>query len=246
MNQIFCFKRYVLLIKRQWYENASVYKWGIALMALLVMSLFGLLFWLFDKGAFNNPNMYSEWSFLGQTPTFAFTGVLFLYVYSAKFFNSLASINKKMFYLSLPVSTFERVAVAFAFVIVFMPILILIVFNVFDFIYMLLFNQIYSSSEQMFFKILAPFGSFRKMLVMILSYISYASVFTLGSLMFGKKGQVITIVFFIVYFSLYSWLKSNIFDVDNSTFIVDFMENYVFIYLLPLCWTAIYFVMKKK
>ena len=240
MNQIFCFKRYVLLLKRQWFENETSYKLGIALMALMVGVLFGLFLWI---STWTNTDV----SFFPtlQMGIFAITGIIFLYKYGANFFNSLTSKNKKMFYFSLPVSAFERVVVTFSFVLVFMPILILTVFSVFDFIAVQLFNQMHSVSAQMFFKSLAPFGSLGKMFVMILSYMSYASVFTLGSLMFGKKGPIITIVFLIVYFSFYSWFSKNI-DADYSAFIIDFMKNYAFIYLLPISWTAIYFVMKRK
>jgi len=251
MNQIFCLKRYVGLLKRQWFENATGYKLGIALMALMVGGIYGLFLWISFNQNLVGQNI-SEMISAVQIGLFAATGLLFLYVYSSKFFGSLVSKNRKMFYFSLPVSTFEKVVVAFTFVVVLLPVLILIVFNVFDFITVQLFNQIHGTSVQMFFKTPAPFNSFGLMFMMILSYLSYASVFVLGSLMFGKKGPDLSIVFFIVFVSFYAWLKSyfglhqKIYDAGNSMFIIDFIENWVFIYLLPICWTAMYFVMKRK
>ena len=49
MNQVFSFKRYVWLLKRQWYENAAIYKWGIVLLVLVTGLLFGLGSLMFGK-----------------------------------------------------------------------------------------------------------------------------------------------------------------------------------------------------
>ena len=249
MNQIFCFKRYAWLLKRQWFENATGYKWGIALMALLVGLGFGLFLWISSREQFGIPySAYSELVGAGQMIIFAITGILFLIIYSAQFFKSLASKHKKMFYFSLPVSPLERVAVAFTFVLIFMPVLILIVFNVFDFINIQIFNQIHGASEQMFIKSTHNLGSLslNTMGINILGWMSYASVFVLCSLMFGKKGPVISIVFLIAFFSGYQLLWNRYIDAANSTFMVDYIKNHAYIYLLPICWTAMYFVMKRK
>ena len=242
MNQIFCFKRYLLLVKRQWYENASVYKWGIALMALTV----GFMFWATSTWKVaNNPR-------LGQTETFV-VACLFLYVFSAWFFDSLSSKSKKMFYFMLPVSPLERVTVAFTYVMVFMPLLIFSIFTVFDFVAVHLFNHLHDASKHMLLYSTAvtieglavnPMPSF---LFLLLSYVSISSFFVLGSLMFGKKGPVLTIAFLIflpiLYIRLHRWLIEIGFEVESKIIL---WQNNIFIYLFPFCWLAMYFVMKKK
>jgi len=237
MNQVFSFKRYVWLLKRQWCENAAIYKWGIVLLVLAV----GLLFWLSGNWKdVNNPH-------LGQMETFSITGLFFLYIYGAYFFESLSFKHKRMFYFSLPVSPLERVAVAFAYVMILMPVLILTIYTVFDFISVQLFNHIHGTSVQMFFKTSSPFGNIGMMVVMLFSYLSYTSIFTLGSLMFGKKGILITlfaasILIFIILFirikilSYPPWAVSDIIKGNILSFF----------FLLPVWWILMYFVMKKK
>ena len=242
MNQNFSFKRYVWLLKRQWYENAAIYKWGIVLMALLIVAIFGLFLWASSwENAGNDLPLQ-----LGQMAAFGATGIVFLFIYSANFFESITSKNRKMFYFSLPVSPLERVAVAFTFVVVFMPILILTVFSFFDLIAVHLFNHIHGVSMQMFFKTRVPLDSLNPMFVNILGYLSYASVFTLGSLMFGKRGSVISIAFLIAFFVICQWLWNLFSDTLHPTFVIDYIKNYIFIYLLPICWAEMYFVMKRK
>ena len=247
MNQIFCFKRYVWLLKRQWYENATGYKWGIALMTLLVGAVFGLFVWVSTKQTNDNTGIL----LVGQGVAFGATGLLFLYIYGASFFKSLSSKNRKMFYFSLPVSPLERVAVAFSFVMILMPVLILTVFNVFDFVAVQIFNQIHDISGQMLFSkgAYTDYSSenFRVFLkINILAHLSYTSIFTLGSLMFGKKGPVVSIVSLIAFVIVCQWLWITFFGTLNSSFVMDYINNYMYLYLLPLCWAGIYFVMKRK
>ena len=235
MNQNFSFKRYVWLLKRQWYENAAIYKWGIALMVLAV----GVLFWLTSTWKpVVNPR-------LGQMETFSVTGMLFLYVYAAWFFDSLSSKHKKMFYFSLPVSSLERIAAAFSCVMVFFSVLYLSVFSVFDFIAVQLFNHIHGTSVQMFFR--TGFSCYIEMSLfeVILRFLSIASIFTLGSLMFGKKGLVMSITFMIAFGFIYFWICKwlMMFDLHNQNIVINF---HIFTYFLPVCWTMMYFVMKRK
>jgi len=232
MNDFFSFKRYAWLVKRQWFENAAIYKWGIVLMALSV----GLLFWLVSEWKTDaNPR-------LEQVTVFFITLVLFLYSYGAWFFESLCSNHKRMFYFSLPVTSLERVAVAFLFVIVLMPILILLVFSLFDFFAVQLFNHIHGTSVQIFFT-KPPFATKRLMIAALLTYLSNASFFTLFTLMFGKKGLVLSILCFIGFFLILGWLSQTFFA--GFTF-MDFIESGFYSFFLPICWVAMYFVMKKK
>jgi len=238
MNQNFSFKRYVWLLKRQWYENAAIYKWGIVLMALLIVAIFGLFFLASSwENAGNDLPLK-----LGQMAAFGATGIVFLFIYSANFFESLTSKNRKMFYFSLPVSPLERVAITFTFVAIVAPLLFWTVFTMFDFIAVQLFNQIHETSVQMFFKdIIMNEKTFEN----YLGYLSIVSIFTLGSLMFGKKGPVISIIFMITFGIVYLWVCKwlMVFGLHGSDIVIDF---HIFIYFLPVWWVLMYFVMKRK
>ena len=235
MNRIFNFKRYMWLAKCQWYENAASYKRRIFLMILAT----GLLFWLFVSLKSSVPPE------IAQTITFCITGIVFLYVHGATFFKGLSSKHRKMFYFSLPATPLERVAVTFTFVMALMPVIFLTVFAIFDFVFVQMLNRIHDIPAQTFFNTLPTFDTSAKtMVVMVLSQLSIVSIFTLGASIFGKRGPVISIIFMIVFTSVYDRLLKLFYGADSLEIVLS--ERYTFIYLLPVCWIAMYFVMKKK
>jgi hypothetical protein len=172
MNQIFSFKRYWWLVKRQWYENAAIYKWGIVLMVFIT----GFAFWLIGNW---KP---VDFPVLQQKGVFYLTVSICLFIYGANFFRNLSSKHKKMSYFSLPVSQLERIAVAFTYVMVFMPVFMLSVFTVFDILFVQLFNHIHGVSEQMIFMSNKPFGLPNSLLMITLFHLSIISIFAFGSL----------------------------------------------------------------
>ena len=239
MNQFFSFKRYLWLVKRQWFENAAIYKWGIVLMVLTVGFLFGMTS---NWKTADNPQ-------LGQKQVFFITVILFFYIYAAYFFESLSSKHKRMFYFSLPVLPLERIAVAFTFVMLLMPALFLTVFTIFDFITVQLFNYIHGTSAQMFFK--TDFSGIMgiSLFWMFLGYFSFISIFTLGSLIFGKKGPVISLIFIFAFIFIYFWIWRWLITIGVCSPKPDFIVGNgrdIFVYLIPVWWVLMYFVMKRK
>ena len=251
MNQNFSFKRYVWLLKRQWYENAAIYKLGILLMMLVTC----VLFWLFCDW---KPYGDIQQTRFKDAPVFLVTVIIFMYIYAAWFFDSLSLKNKKMFYFSLPVSPLERITVTFTFVMVLVPFVLLTVFIIFDFMAIQLFNHIYGGSEQMFFQQIFDPSSRNFMpkeiaFLLLFVHLLIVSIFTLGSLMFGKKGPVISIVFmigcsYILYkflnLFLYVFLNTNVNDVNDGALYNIFLCTSFFIF--SLCWIMMYFTMKRK
>ena len=228
MNQIFSFKRYVWLLKRQWYENATIYKWGIVLMVLAP----DILFWIINSWKI----VYYPDSHL-NVETAMIIRILFLYVFGALFFSHFDSKHKKMFYFSLPVSALERVAVAFTFVMVLAPVLFLITYSVFNFVSVQLFDHIHGTFL-MYPKWVLP-------LKPLFFNSTLCCIFVLGSLMFGKKGLIITllaiVVLFFIYRWLWFWLRFHLEIVISNNY-----SDYILFFIFPLCWMAMYFVMKRK
>ena len=158
----------------------------------------GLLFLIFNNLK-TGDNQFDVFK-ISQAVSFFATGTIFLNIYGIWFFDSLTSKSRKMFYFSLPVSPLERVAITFTFVAIVVPLLFWTVFTMFDFIAVQLFNQIHETSVQMFFK---DITMKEKTFENYLGYLSIVSIFTLGSLMFGKKGPVISILAIIAILSIY-------------------------------------------
>ena len=254
MNQIFSFKRYFWLVKRQWFENAAIYKWGI----VLIVSVTGFLFWLtsnwktVDKYLEFNPDLINRdishfYPRLGQEPTFLLIGIFLLCIFGGWFFESLSSKHKKMFYFSLPVSPLERVVVAFTCVIVLFPVLLLTVFTIFDCIFVQLFNHIHGTSVQILLKKGTLFNNVG-IIGLSLSFLSLASIFTFGSLILGRKGPIVTIIFIIAISFAYFWLIKWLFVLglySRPNFVIGNGRD-IFVYLIPVWWVLMYFVMKKK
>ena len=141
MNQIFCFKRYLWSLKRQWFENVVVYKFGAINMLLFI----GFMFFAFS-------NLTSK-PHLAQEPAFYVTSIINISIYGFAFFEFLNEKSKGMFYFSAPVSPLERLAVAFTYVMIIVPVLFLTVFFVFDALFVQIFNTVHDeATAQMIFK----------------------------------------------------------------------------------------------
>jgi len=220
MNQIFCFKRYAWLLKRQWFENAVNYKRGIALIVIII----GMVYvWVMHWNVSKHP--------LDRMPIVFGVVMIFLSLYTFVFFDSLNVKSKGMFYFSLPVSPLERVATAFVFTMVLFPVFLFAVFNIFDFLFVLLYNYIHGTSEQMIIKLPLLFT-----MQNILGWMSICSISLLCSLIYGKNGHNVGsfLFVFIFIFSL-NVLKIKLFAM------LDF-----FAFLLPIVWITMYFFMKKR
>jgi len=182
MNQNFSFKRYVWLLKRQWYENAVIYKLVIGGIFIVTMAVGWLIWFSGDL----SPNEYPRFRVDQNAFINIDVPILLFCIFGACFFNSLSSENRRVVYFSLPVSPFERVAVAFTFVMA-LPVLMATVFNVSNFAYLQVFNHIHGSSI-----IPNNFFGIQKSWLKVILNISFISMFTLGSLIYGKKGIVVT------------------------------------------------------
>ena len=230
MNQVFSFRRYLWIVKCQWFENSAIYKWGI----VFIMLMIPFLFWLF------NTWVNVEYSPRLRRVDALFIMGIFLFIYGAFFFiGSFSSKHKMLFYFSLPETPLERVAVAFTFVAILGPVFVATVFTGFDFIFVQLFNHIHGTSEQMLMYIQAPTPA--KWFFSVLGGVSsFISIFTLGALMFGKKGPVVSIIFI----TLCMFIIDRIVIVFGK--IPNFIENLILGFGLVFCWVMMYLVMKKK
>ena len=238
MNQVFSFKRYWWLLKRQWCENEAIYKWGIVFLVLVT----GFQFWLFsDWKAVSKPE-------LGQFKTFFKIVAIPMYIYGALFFWNLSIKHKKMFYFSLPVSSLERFAVAFTYVMVLMPVFLLTVFTLFDFLSVQIFNHIHETSTQMFFKmpLPVPIGHKGLLFISLSSFLSNTSIFTLGSLLFGKKGPLISIILFMFTVGICVLIEQLFFKENSPTLLHFMIINNIYLFIILIFWTTMYFVIKKK
>ncbi len=254
MHQIFSFKRYIWLIKRQLVENAATYKWGIGILIALTVVLLGL---------------FSDWKtgahpHLGHAEVFVLLGSGFLFIYSGSFFESIGSKYKGMFYFSLPVTSLERTVTAFTFVVILFPALFLSIFFIFDCVAVQLYNLVHHTSEEMLcINILSdtPKNPSLFSWSSIYTYITFISLFALGSLMFGKNGTIKTglalFVICLVYVGLMALIYKIILpsDIKMNNFSVNIGGTMVhptnifslILYLIaPLSWIVLYFKLKEK
>ena len=197
-----------------------------------------LLFWLSSNWkSVENPH-------LSQMETFSVVGIIFFYMYGGNFFDSLSSKHKGMFYISLPVSSLERIGVAFTSVMIILPLIFLVIFSISDFLFVQLFNQVHDASEQMFFMKTSPLKQLSFVSAMTWVYLSFTSIYVLGSLVFGKSGMFIsTVISFIIWF-VFFWLWVIIYDSKVS--VLDFFNSPIFPLIIPLCWSLMFFYMKRK
>jgi|GEM_PF-3390388 len=241
MNKIFSFKRVALLLKNQWYENASIYMIGI----VLTIALSIVMFW----GNFSYWELEYDFPYMQRTVLFL-SGILALLAFGATFFNKLHAKQKGMFYASLPVLTLERVVAAFICLAVIAPLLFLLIFNVIDFVAVQIFNQIHETTKQMLFRGNIP--SVYSIFTIFLALLSFSSISAFWSLLFGKKGAIATVFFIVISIMIYAltlgWLiKKGFYENPSDNINISIGEgDDFFIYLIPIWWILMYFIMKRK
>jgi hypothetical protein len=175
------------------------------------------------------------------TRTAIMTRMVSLYIFAALFFFNWGSKRSRMFYLSLPVTSLERVAVAFTFMMVLMPVLVEGLNLVSHFIFVPLFDYIHGTSLQE--KELYAYSEWGLICKVIFYNLSLCSIFALGSLIFGQGGSVITLLIFSVPFAIYKWLW---WSVLVKLLAPNTQPEIILYFIFPACWVAMYFVMKKK
>jgi len=223
MNQIFSFKRFLWLLKRQWFENATLYKWGLILIPLIT----GLLFvWAIYWDVGGNYSLYQ------RAPIFALTLLIIPLVYMLSFFGDLRIKSKGMFYFSLPVSPLERIVVAFTFTLGLL-VISFVILTIFDFIFVPIFNQLHETSEKMLIKTEEFFPRFLKI---SLGFLPFGVIGMLASLM-NRKIEQYTVLCFMIFLVFIP------FSVEKAQ-MIKFFEIYPI--LIPVCWVYMFFAIKRK
>ena len=224
MNNIFCLKRFLLLLRLQWSENKRVYILGILATTLIL----GIFFWLPNSWTptdrivrFNRDIVYP-------------LGLIVSSVYFAFFFNSMNKKERGMFYFSLPVSTFERVTVVFVHTMIFAPVVLFAILNVIDFFSVKIFNNIHGTYETMYYKTFSIIA-LRSLFAKYLGFMSLYLFLMLIRFRYGKIGESINFLIIVLVFFSFRWTKVPFWDMLH-----------VFAFLLPVCWMLIYFTMKLR
>jgi len=238
MNQIFSFKRYAWLLQCQWYENVVFYTIGIVLVVIASIMIYWSNVRLLDEN-----QDFSEI----QIILLITLGMFVMLAFGAGFFNKLHSKRKGMFYVSLPALPLERVAAAFTYIAVIVPLFFFVIFGTIEFVVAQIFSQVHGTATQMLFS--GNFPSNVSVFTILLSFLSFSSISAFWSLVFGKKGAIATVFFIFGWTMLVvlivSWLIEKEFyelpPYDGIT-----IGNYLFVYLIPIWWILMYFVMKRK
>ena len=144
------------------------------------------------------------------------------------FFDDLNIKNKGMLYFSLPVSPLERISVAFTFVIVIFPTLMFLVFTVFDYCYVQLYNHIHGTWKQT--SSILVFSS------LSLGFLSLASAAMWRSLKFGTKKTWHNLVSFPLFILILRFV-----------FKISFIKIFnICALIFPVFWIMMYYAMKKR
>jgi hypothetical protein len=237
-------------MKRQFVENAALYRWSMLILILLIP----LLFWLFiDWNSSTAPRVNG----IGES-IFVIACIICPVIFGGTYFESIASKHKSMFYFSLPVSASERLATAFSFAMIIFPAICFTLLAVCDTFSAWLYHL----------KFDADYPPFTRYLDFELIYITITliSVFVLGSFIFGKISVIKTGVALVVLMGLFQGLIKLIFpliiqgEIKNAEFEkvmieygtewkwiqVDTLFNHMWYLIAPLCWIILYFKIKER
>ncbi len=247
MNQIFSFKRYILLMKRQFAENKRLYLWGTGGVLAIIVLFFWSISSIIAKSQFY------------QEAVLTISAYLCLTFYAGTFHEQLGIKRKRMFYYSLPASPLERLAVAFSYVMVLCPVVFIVLFYTADFFAI----QIFNSANGTNFPIISIF-TYRW--DVIYHIVLLMSVFAVCSFSFGTAGIIkTTFAVFVVglmFIGLYMWLFKSLFQIKDASVILPYASLYLYaddtmlkannifsrtwFLLAPLCWVIYYFKLKEK
>ena len=232
MNQIFSFKRFVWLLKRQWMENSAFYLFTMGIIAVAIP----VIRWSFIIGSLGVNRLQ-----MGHESTFVFL-IFFLWGHAAHYFNqNLGSKSKRMFSFSLPVSPFERVMVAFSFVVMFVPVFVLTIFCINDYLFVQLYNEIHKASEQMLIFKFTPtkWGDVNFFSVYLVNLFAFIPIFALCSFFLRNRGLFLSISLYMIF--MFSFEKR------MGCYISNLFETVMYVLLFQVfCWMLMYFGMKKK
>ena len=234
MNQIFSSKRFVWLLKRQWMENSAFYKWGMAIIVVVIP----VIQWSFILWRMNDkrPEMGHELVVVILS--------IFLWLYASYYFiQTLGSKSKRMFSFSLPVLPLEQVMVAFVYIVVLVPAYVFAVFCINDYLFVQLFNDIHEVSEQMLISksLQTSFGLIDLFILHLVYLFYFVPIFALCSFFLRNRGLFISFGLYISALSFISYKK--VWELYCSCF---FGMFFCVCLIHAFCWTLIYFGMKNK
>jgi hypothetical protein len=239
-------------MKRQYVENATLYRWSVLVLILSVP----FLNWLFID--------WNSVSSLGsgngsREVIFVISCAIFPVIFGGTFFENIASKYKGMSYFSLPVSVPERLTAAFSYTMILFPAACFTLFSVCDAFSIWLYNTKFDTD----------YVSFVTYLDFELVYliVTMISMFVLGSFMFGKISIVKTGAVLAILFGLFQGLIKLIYpliirdEIKNVEFDslmfkseagiwewvqVETFFSHSWYFIAPLCWIVLYFKLKER
>ncbi|MDR3261274.1 MAG: hypothetical protein LBT78_05505 [Tannerella sp.] len=245
MNQLFSFKRYAWLMKRQFVENKKIYFWGIGAIVACVALMF-MTFIRWDKG-----------EYFDHEPVFGISCFIFMLFYAGTFCEPLNSKYKGMFYFSLPATPLERLAVIFSYVMVLFPAVLLSILYVEDYLAVAIFNSIHGAQKHL----LSLFALEWKVVLVMPQFVSGIA---LCSFMLGRAGILKAGFLFFIGMLLSFLIASGVYNliipahISNiewngvwiekyqTTLSVDSIYTQAWYLLAPVCWVVFYFKLKEK
>ncbi|MDR0363461.1 MAG: hypothetical protein LBH92_00320 [Bacteroidales bacterium] len=249
MNDVFSFKRFALSVKAYWIEN----KKRIILKFILIPIILMFLFLILNSW---KPIKSYQYDFHDEFIFITFCGA-FLCGNAIRFFNNYSTKREMtMFSLSIPTAPLERLLIAFCYVMIFIPLILISFFFIIDFIAIGIFNNLHQSDQIMFKLSDIPASDY-------IGFATIASVILFGSLFFKKYGGFISIILIIIFLLLQISITSlflpreavNLIEfgsfeiiergTGNRISINGFMQYFNYL-LLPLCWILSYMKLREK
>jgi hypothetical protein len=138
MNQVFDFKRWLLLVGKHWSENSKKYTLSLAAMLALMVIWYSFVLLLEPRNPYPEEMQVATY-YIGM----AIAGCL----YASLFFADLSSGPRAMHFLSVPASHFEKLLTGLFYAVILFFVCYTLIFYLVDFIMISIANGIESSSE---------------------------------------------------------------------------------------------------
>lgn len=219
MNQVFDFKRWLLLVGKHWSENRKKYILSLAAILALMVIWYSFVLMLEPKYPFPEEMQVATY-YIGL----AITGCLF----GSLFFSELSSGPKAMHFLSVPASAFEKLLIALFYCVILFFVCYTAIFYLVDFTMVSIANGLDKSSfsrnnPSYVFKPIEVANVFSKplgaspntppyFLYFLILYINLQAAFILGSIYFPAYSFIKTCITLLLVFLFGVFLIGTLLD----------------------------------
>lgn len=204
MDNTFNFKRFGLLLKRQWLEFGRIYLISLLVALGVIVTFYSFSLWsdlILEK-------QYSRRDLNFREPLFLIFGFLFITVIASSYFNNMGQKPKAIIELMIPASTFEKFLAGVFFTGLLNTLSFLLIFHLVDLAFVMKLEAITGIKSQEELMYLYKYIWHIPGFVFLIPFF-VTSIFLLGSIYFNKFHYIKTAISVMIFSGIWTYIVMN-------------------------------------